>query len=59
MITLQVSVDDEGSSSRASAMTAVLMDTVIPAIKAKSQQLIIECTTDVNIQVEAAPYADT
>jgi hypothetical protein len=59
MISFQVSVNDDGSSSRAGAMTAVIMETVIPAIKTKAQQLFIECNTDVDIVLEAAPYADT
>jgi hypothetical protein len=59
MITFQVKADEDGGSSRGSAMTTAVMETVIPAIKAKAQELFIECNTNVNVVLEATPYTDS
>ena len=53
MLVFQVNVEDNGDTQITSEMTAVILETAVAAIRAKAQELYLNCSVNVNISLDA------
>lgn len=55
MLAFQVNIEDNGNSQVTTEMANVILDSAVAAIKAKAQELFLNCSVDVSVNIEVSP----